>query len=609
MISLSNLSARITHIFSATNMTASERSARILIGLLLIWLGGTENIFLSIIGLLLFGSGSSGMCFFYTVFGINRTQERTSYYLSKLPMYNPEPVFIFHPNHDMLFQNNASKRILPKIKNLEDIFIQQKIKEMIENGETISTRVKAAEMTYLLVGRKAQDEEIILTYGFNITDIVKSEQRLKEEALTDKLTGYGNRKKLLEEIEACSEKNYMIILVDIKGFGQINSFYGHKQGDNFIKNFASALKKCVRKNGSTGSIYRLHGDVFALMSTSDSEGHALQELLEDTIDTVLTDIRELEINMGALKVSPEFTLGAASTGFCPDSPEKKMQNNVLNRAETALIEAKLRGLGSLKYCDINNIEEKYKENIYWTKKIKDVIAKTDPARVVPFFQPIYNIKTRQIEKFECLVRMIENDEPIPPYKFLEPAKNVGLMPNLTSIVMEEAFKSFHGSGYEFSVNITAQDMSERHFLTKLDTLADQYNIQPSQVVMEILEDEDMYEYIECISALKEKGYKIAIDDFGSGYSNFSKLQQIHADYVKIDGSLIKDIDKSESHRKLLKPIVNYAQSIGASTIAEYVSHEAIYALLEENGIDYAQGFYVGKPLPHIHDLELPERLA
>lgn len=610
MQTVSSLPEYIERILSASNMGHSDRLGRIIIGLLLIGVGNTDNLVITFFGLLLFGSGSSGMCIIYNLLHINKKQETASYYLSKLPMYNPEPVFIFHINHQTLFQNNASKAILPHVKKLSDIFSPEEISDIIHKKEVVSTRMQEQDEPCLLVGRKASEDEIILTYGFNISEIVRSEQRLLQEAITDKLTGYGNRKKLFEDVEKCSGEYYMILLIDIKEFGQINSFYGNKQGDAFLENFASALEICIHSTYPSATVYRLHGDVFALMQTSQKTNEALQKQLDEMLDTIIDLVRQLEIDMGALKISPELTIGAATSAPCPDSPSnKKHQNNVLNRAETALLEAKIRGLGSLKYCDINNIEEKYKENIFWTKKIKDVIANTDPARVVPFFQPIYNIKTRKIEKFECLVRMIENDEPIPPYKFLDPAKNVGLMPNLTNIVMEEAFKSFHKSGYEFSINITAQDMAQRHFLEKLDSLAKEYSIQPSHVVMEILEDEDMYEYIDCIVELKAKGYKIAIDDFGSGYSNFSKLQQLRADYIKIDGSLIKDIDKSESNLKLLQPLVNYAQSIGAKTIAEFVSHEEIYVLLEQHQIDYAQGFFIGKPLPHIHNLELPERLS
>ncbi len=109
----------------------------------------------------------------------------------------------------------------------------------------------------------------------------------------------------------------------------------------------------------------------------------------------------------------------------------------------------------------------------------------------------------------------------------------------------------------------------------------------------------MYEYIDTISELKSKGFKLAIDDFGTGYSNFQKLQQLHVDYIKIDGSLVKNIAKNPNDLKIIQSICNYANAIGVKTIAEFVADKEIYELIKSSGVDYAQGYYIGEPNPNI----------
>lgn len=158
-----------------------------------------------------------------------------------------------------------------------------------------------------------------------------------------------------------------------------------------------------------------------------------------------------------------------------------------------------------------------------------------------------------------------------------------------------AVEKFARLDLEFSINITAQDLHDKGFLEHLCRRIGDAGIARERVVLEILEDDSFLSELGRIERLKKLGFKIAIDDFGVGYSNFSKLQKLGADYIKIDGSLIKNLDRNENDREILKTILSYAKSIGARTIAEFVASEEIFAAIRALGVDYAQGYFIGRP--------------
>jgi EAL domain-containing protein (putative c-di-GMP-specific phosphodiesterase class I) len=218
--------------------------------------------------------------------------------------------------------------------------------------------------------------------------------------------------------------------------------------------------------------------------------------------------------------------------------------------------------------------------------------------VKPFFQPIYNFHTDKIEKFECLMRIIdEKDEVVLPFKFLDIAKKTKLYPKLTNKMIEKSAIFFKDTSYEFSINLTVEDLlndDTMEFL--LHTIKD--NEIEDKIVLEIVESEHIDNYDEAIRILdrfKSIGVRIAIDDFGSGYSNFDYLIRLKADYVKIDGSIIKQIESDESAKELVLSIVRFAKKSNMKIIAEFVSSEKIANILRDIGVDYAQGFYYGKP--------------
>jgi EAL domain-containing protein (putative c-di-GMP-specific phosphodiesterase class I) len=218
--------------------------------------------------------------------------------------------------------------------------------------------------------------------------------------------------------------------------------------------------------------------------------------------------------------------------------------------------------------------------------------------IVPYYQPIIDNKTMKIVKYECLARLVDFNSIIAPYYFIEPARLAGLLPKITETMFVKAFKYFQNKSHGFSLNITEDDLRANYLPSFLKHLANEYTIDPSMVTLEILENISAYgsqQALEQLLELKDAGFKLALDDFGSEKSNFCRLQQMNVDYIKIDGSFIKDINTNKNNLDICKTIVHLAQSIKCEVIAEFVHSKDVFETVKNIGIPYSQGYYFGEP--------------
>jgi EAL domain-containing protein (putative c-di-GMP-specific phosphodiesterase class I) len=231
-------------------------------------------------------------------------------------------------------------------------------------------------------------------------------------------------------------------------------------------------------------------------------------------------------------------------------------------------------------------------------KVKKAIAE---LRIISYFQPIVNNQTEQIEKYESLVRLVDEDGSIiSPYFFLDIAKEGQYYSDITAIVLQNSFNALQNTTMNISINLSALDIEKYSTREELYRLLNLYQDDANRVVFELLEDEnvhDMEVIKEFIAKVKSIGVKIAIDDFGAGYSNFERLLEYQPDILKIDGSLIKNIETSEYSLAVVKTIVTFAKSQNIKTIAEYAENKEIFEILKSLDIDYSQGYYFGKPAP------------
>jgi EAL domain-containing protein (putative c-di-GMP-specific phosphodiesterase class I) len=245
------------------------------------------------------------------------------------------------------------------------------------------------------------------------------------------------------------------------------------------------------------------------------------------------------------------------------------------------------------------LEKIYEKNVLWTLKLKKAL---DNNKIVPFFQAIYNMRTQKIEKYEVLVRLInEENIPISPYYFLDIAKRSKQYIKLTKTVVQKSFEYFQNKNYEFSVNLTIEDIINENVANYIIEKIKEYNIG-SKVIFEIVESEGINNFEEAndfIDKVKSLGAKVAIDDFGSGYSNFNYLIKLKADFIKIDGSLINDIHINKNNKAIVETILDFAKKQKFKTIAEFVSSQEIYDEVKKLGFDFVQGYFIGEPKKEI----------
>lgn len=391
----------------------------------------------------------------------------------------------------------------------------------------------------------------------------------------DELTLLPNRKKLIEQLTL--EKNSILMIINIDKFQHINDLYGDKIGNDILRNTANTIKENICEEAQ---LFKLHADEYALfqpMNLSYEEIKSLAIHLTNSIENNTLMVNDSEIYVNA-------TIGV-STG----------NNFLLNNADMALKLAKKKKKKYLIYDSSMNIEHEYEQNLKWSKKIKDAIEKDN---ILPLFQPIVDVRNSKIVKYEALMRMIdENGEFIEPTHFLDLAKKNKLYPKLTKIIVEKSFEKFKNLPYQVAINLSVQDILNEEVHQLIIEKLNEYQLK-DKIVFELIESEGIENYqevIEFINEVKKTGAKISIDDFGTGYSNFEYIMKLKVDYIKIDASMIKDIDKNKNSQMVTETIIDFAKKMNVQTIAEFIHSQSVYEVVKELGIDYAQGYYFGKP--------------
>jgi diguanylate cyclase (GGDEF)-like protein len=397
---------------------------------------------------------------------------------------------------------------------------------------------------------------------------------LEYQFFHDELTTLPNRKKLIETLSF--EKDAVLMIINIDKFQHINDLYGDKIGNDIIRNTASIIKNNVSPEAI---LFKLHADEYALYQPTEivEEIKTLALHLANCIENHTFTINDNEIYVNA-------TIGIACGSF-----------SLLNNADMALKLAKRNRKKYLIYETSMNIEHEYTQNLKWSKKIKDAIENN---RIEPLFQPIVDTKTSKIVKYEALMRLIdENAEYISPIHFLELAKKNKLYPKLTKIIIEKTFEIFKNIDAQVAINLSVQDVLNEDVHSTIINSLHKYQLG-GKIVFEIIESEGIENYEEIsefISEVKKTGAKISIDDFGTGYSNFEYIMKLKVDYIKIDASMIKDIDKNINSQMVTETIIDFAKKMNIKTIAEFVHSETVFIVVKNMGIDYAQGYYFGKP--------------
>lgn len=399
----------------------------------------------------------------------------------------------------------------------------------------------------------------------------------------DYLTSLSNSSALIDLLKKGEKINLM--LLNINHFRNINDAYGFDIGDEVLIGVAKLLKMVTPHDTS---IFKLDADEFAIVQ----EGEKSKEELAESAECILSFFTQMEIPLECnIEMKVTLNLGIATGSG----------TSLLTKSKLALRESKEYKRGSYRFFNSHSkFVLQQQDNIYWTQKIKGAI---DSGNIVPYYQPIHNNITKKIQKYECLARIEDDGLIIAPSRFMPSAKVTGMLPFITKTMIEQSFKHFSAQDIEFSINITSDDFYLDYLENYLLKYALKYDIKPTNVILEILEDItslNQSTILEQLDSLRRKGFKIAIDDFGSESSNLSRLLEFSPDYIKIDGSFIKNILEDEKSLIIVEAIVLIAKRSKIKIIAEYVHNKEIQDKVAELGIEYSQGYYFSEARRDTH---------
>jgi diguanylate cyclase (GGDEF)-like protein len=438
----------------------------------------------------------------------------------------------------------------------------------------------------LILSALSEMQEKIFDYASKQKDInayLEKEVRsktveLKKQLFIDDLTQLPNRKKLFKDIKNSGQENALLIL-NIDDFKEINDFYGQEVGDFILKEFAKRLQQFLEDEPNI-SVSRLSGDEFALFFQHKPSYRSFMKI----VNSLSKEIEKMTFVYKENEIYIRVTMGGAM-----DSKE------ILEKADIALKVAKEQKKYFLLYDKKLDVERQYKENMEWVKKIKSAIKED---RIVPFFQPIFDTQTKEAVSYECLIRLIDTDgSVVSPYKFLTIAQKSKLYPKLTRIMIAKSCQYFQHKNTTFSVNLSINDILDVDMVAYIQKSIKKYDVS-NKIVFEILETEGIENYEEVslfISNMKRLGCKISIDDFGSGYSSFEHILKLDIDYIKIDGSLIKNLETDKNSKIVVETIIGFAKKLNLITIAEFVHNQAVFEIIKSLDIERAQGFYLAEP--------------
>jgi len=409
----------------------------------------------------------------------------------------------------------------------------------------------------------------------------RAREKLMEQFYIDYLCSLPNLYKLRSDLE--NNDDFTLIVLNIDNFKILNDFYGFIVGDFILESVATKLKTFFEGI----SVYRVASDEFAILLSKRLSFYELKIYLEE----LSKQISHLEFTYAHTDIFVDSTLSS-----CASSSHE----NIFSKVNMALKYAKEEGLKFWIYEDSMQTGNEYENNIKFAIKIRKAL---DAGGLIPYFQPIIDNKTEKIVKYEALSRLVDEEGVVhPPNMFIPAAKKIKTYDKVTKEVIKKTFETFKDNDLEFSINLSFEDVVNPE-INKF--IVDKLKVSKmgSRVTFELLESEkvkDFKKVIRFFNEIKRFGVKVAIDDFGSGFSNFSYMTKLSPDFIKIDGSLIKDLDTDVNAQIVVETIVEFSKKLGIKTVAEYVHSSTVLSAVKKMGIDYSQGFYIDKPQPQIN---------
>ncbi|MDV6346762.1 EAL domain-containing protein [Nitrosomonas sp. Is35] len=496
---------------------------------------------------------------------------------------------------NILIPEYESQDLLTRFKEIHSGKRMQLRHEAITHCKDGTTRHVAWLHSHL--GRQSENDPSILSVGLDVTEYKRVEGHLAWLADHDPLTNLFNRRRFSEELEQVLSRaeRYRhpgaLLFFDLDRFKYINDTSGHQAGDTLLKMVASMLAQTIRADDITG---RLGGDEFAIILPEINANGAI-EVAKKVLDQL--GHAQLTINNRTHKIS-------ASIGIALFPEHGANIHDLLAAADLAMYQAKAMGRNAwYLFSDKDRSRERIHTLVYWKEKIEYSHLHDN---FMLYLQPIMQVKTKEISHYEVLLRMQDKDGSVlSPGEFIPAAEHTGLIHAIDHMVLRKAIAQvakIYQAGFKvsFSINLSAHAFNDPELLPILKEELTSQDMDPACVMFEITETaalEDLPGARGLMIEIKELGCGFVLDDFGVGFSSFYYLRELPVDVVKIDGSFIRNLSESSDDLILVNALCSVARGFGKKITAEFVESAEILSLIEKMDIDYAQGYYIGKPAP------------
>ncbi len=425
----------------------------------------------------------------------------------------------------------------------------------------------------------------------DITDRKRLEERLTELANFDPLTGLFNRHRFEDELvtQVLKARRYgtsgAVFVLDLDNFKYVNDTYGHGAGDEVLQRVARLLEDRLRR---TDVLARLGGDEFAVMMPQASEEEA-RGLAANLIEAIRE--QTLQVDGHPLKITS--SIGVTLLDDSMQSPAE-----LLAEADRAMYDAKDAGRDRAIVLHPSDRKNGQREGaLSWEHHIREALAED---RFVLYCQPILDLHSDRISQHELLLRMRTDEKLVLPGAFLGVAERLGLIHEIDRWVVTRAIGLLADrEDLRLEVNLSGRSVDDDGLLNLIRGELERTGVDPSRLVFEITETAAIASLDEArrfAQALNELGCSFALDDFGAGFGSFYYLKHIPTDYLKIDGDFVRS-PRSRTDELVVETMVHMARGLGKKTIAECVEDEATLEALRAGGVDFAQGFHVGRPVP------------
>ena len=428
------------------------------------------------------------------------------------------------------------------------------------------------------------------------TERVRYEERLRQLADHDQLTGLFNRRRFEEQLKrelaraGRYAENSAVLSIDIDNFKGINDSAGHAAGDAVLNHVARVLDDHSR---ATDVVARVGGDEFAVLLSAVGAGDA-----RTVAEHLLAEIRSTPAIYGGKPFRITASIGVA-TFESDDTTAGEVQIN----ADLAMYAAKTAGRDRVVvYTPTEARKARAMAKLTWSQRIQDAL---EHDRFVLHLQPILELASGEITHGELLLRMRgDRGKLIFPGAFLPAAERFGLIHAIDRWVVQHAIQLMGesiGSMLSVGINLSGESIvGDPRLLRSIEGELERSSVDPAQLIFEVTETAaiaNMPEATEFARGLTGLGCGLALDDFGTGFGSFYYLKHLPVSYVKLDGEFIQNLPRSEVDEHMVRAIVGVSQALGIKTVAESVADEETIGLLRKHHVDYAQGHHVGEPAP------------